>query len=591
VNKVKLTSQGWVFIALISLFVINIFFYLRNINFNPTSLQVVVESPTGPDPFYMGDILTLNYYSRYANFGAVEIRFNTYGRINSDSLEFRIKEQGQSDWYYQGEYKVDQFQPEKLFPFGFPLIEQSIGRSYQIEIESQRGEPGDGVALSGANPRIVSRHVYGSKLLFSSPQLLAYFVFQKIANLFQFPEFFTSSLIFAAPLLIYLIYLVIGSGVGLFSLVLFVITVIEIFWTPEFYAYLQLSIVFGWLLLMRKHHLTFLASALIGMLLFVLTPLFHLFGLEALTSKLGVWAFWFFSLACFRLGYEIFAHLDRTMTLLQYRKNLIVEVWNTFTIAWLMAIGQVTLMTKISVIRYMGTMRWRRLSTEENHHRLTLIVKRFNAPMINSYLITSWFVSSLIQILVIFINHAFKFGPYIISAWLIKYSINRLSGYVNFFQSFFINDQSDRFWNGAGYYLVVVYLSAAVAFLIVQRKKALLVKTYYLLAVLLTSLYVSRIIFDLATISYRDKPTIWVTRPEYTAEPWVDITIVGRNFGEKPFGGKVYIDGIEQRVIDWRTTEIIFRTNPTTTRTGNLSIKTRRDEPSNSIMFIYTGDR
>jgi len=492
-------------------------------------------------------------------------------------LEFRIKEQGQSDWYYRAEYKVDQFQNSKSFPFGFPIINESENRTYLIEIESQRGIPGDVVAQSGASPRIIGKHVYGKKLLFSGPQPLIRFAVQKAVNLIQFQEFFSSFALFAMPLVIYIFFLVTGSGVGLFSSVLLDLTIADIFWIQHFYPYFQLSTVFGWFLVMRKHRFTYMVPALIGMSLFFLAPVAYFFRLETMANKIGIWTFWFFCLAVFQMGCEVFTRLGQTMNLHQYLRNLLVEVRNTFLIAWYMAIGQVTLMAETTKINI--------------HERLAITVERFGVPMISSYLIVSRFVSLLIRLLITSINYAFRFGPYLVSAWLIRLSFVRLSGYANFFQAFFITDQSDRFWNSVGYYLIAVHLLAVVIFLTIQRKKALRVKTYYLIAVLLITFNLSRAVFDLATASYREKPTIWLTKPEQTTEPWTDVSIVGRNFGEKPFGGKVYIDRIEQRVIDWKANEIIFRTNPMVTRTGDLSIKTRREEPSNTIMFIYTGNR
>ena len=58
--------------------------------------------------------------------GVVWIRFNTFGRINSDILTFKIREKGQNNWYYENLYRVDQFQDGKLFPFGFPPREDAL---------------------------------------------------------------------------------------------------------------------------------------------------------------------------------------------------------------------------------------------------------------------------------------------------------------------------------------------------------------------------------------------------------------------------------------------------------------------------------
>lgn len=557
--------------ALTFLFLFNLVLFLKHIDFFTTSLRVVISSPVGPDSLYAGDTLSLNYYSKYANLGTIEIRFDNNYYISTDSLIFRIKERGRSDWYYQAEYKVDQFQKDKLFPFGFPAIADSAGKHYLVEVESLRGVPGNAIALSGILPRIVGKHLYVRTMLLSSPLLLLFFVSQKLINIFQYPNFFSITLLSSVPLLIYLIYQMIGSSVGLLSVLLFSLMFIEIFWIKDYLAYFQATILFGWFLVIRKHRLSYLTPALIGISFFALSLIYSLLGISHLAGKFGPWTFWFFCLAIFQTANEIFSGI-RVMSPSRYLKRIQIETWNTLVILWLMAIGHIT------------------LSAREQNRQVKLTVTRLGSQMISAYLSTTKLVSILIQVSIRLLSFTFRFGPYGVAGWLLVLSARHILGYVRFFQSFFIADQLELFWRNVGYYLILVYLLAIVAFISIQWKKALRVKTYYFIAILLTALYLSRFIFDFSTVSYRDKPTIWIIRPEKTAEPWADIMIVGRNFGEKPFSGKVFIDGVEQRIIDWREKEIIFRTNPVKTRTGNLSIETRKKELSNSIMFNYNGN-
>ena len=66
----------------------------------------------------------------------MKVKFNTFDQINLESLIFRIREKNSTDWYYQNKYKTDQINKEIFFPFGFPIIENSQGKVYEIEIES-----------------------------------------------------------------------------------------------------------------------------------------------------------------------------------------------------------------------------------------------------------------------------------------------------------------------------------------------------------------------------------------------------------------------------------------------------------------------
>ncbi len=139
------------------------------------------------------------------NAGIVAVRFNTYIRINSDRLIFRIKERGAHSWYYVNSYKVDQFQPSQLFTFGFPLIKNSKGKTYQFEIESTKGTPGDAVAISPIQPVFVVKYQFPRTELFHNKQILTYFLYKKLLNSFSNIIFLLYSISYLVPLLFYLL--------------------------------------------------------------------------------------------------------------------------------------------------------------------------------------------------------------------------------------------------------------------------------------------------------------------------------------------------------------------------------------------------
>jgi len=136
--------------------------------------------------------------------GIVAVRFNTYFRINSDSVKFRIKEQGSSKWYYENVYKVDQFQPNDYFTFGLPIISNSKGKTYDFEIESVKGVKYDAVAISKIQPIFITKYQYPKTLLLSNPKIFLVFIFQKALYFLTSPQLILSTLIFALPLFVYL---------------------------------------------------------------------------------------------------------------------------------------------------------------------------------------------------------------------------------------------------------------------------------------------------------------------------------------------------------------------------------------------------
>lgn len=108
--------------------------------------------------------------------GQVLIRFYNFKRINPDKVIFRIKEEDSESWYYQSIYKTDQFQPHLLFPFGFPVISYSEGKTYIFEVESLDGQPEQSIGLSPVSPLGAVLYQYPKKLLLSDPNFLVNFI-------------------------------------------------------------------------------------------------------------------------------------------------------------------------------------------------------------------------------------------------------------------------------------------------------------------------------------------------------------------------------------------------------------------------------
>ncbi|MBI5045172.1 MAG: hypothetical protein HZC02_04550 [Candidatus Levybacteria bacterium] len=139
---------------------------------SPFFLQLAVNSAKIISPnydyseIYKKEKVRFEIETEFSYLGIISVRFNTFRRISEDSLIFRIKEKGQKNWYYQNIYKTDQFQNNELFPFGFPPISNSRGKTYVFEIESKKGKPGDAVAVSRTTPNVSSTFQYSLQKFF-----------------------------------------------------------------------------------------------------------------------------------------------------------------------------------------------------------------------------------------------------------------------------------------------------------------------------------------------------------------------------------------------------------------------------------------
>ncbi len=119
-----------------------------------------------------GQKVTGSFTASENNLGLVLLRFYNFERISKDKVIFRIKENGSKDWYYTNIYKVDQFQPNEYFTFGFSPIENSKGKQYDFEIESTAGKPKNAIGISTTFPQIGAAYQF-TKTQLSQNKILA----------------------------------------------------------------------------------------------------------------------------------------------------------------------------------------------------------------------------------------------------------------------------------------------------------------------------------------------------------------------------------------------------------------------------------
>lgn len=79
--------------------------------------------------------------------GIVSFRFQKPDRETTAAVVFRIKEKGNQTWYYEHTYTANQLYIYDWYPFGFPILEQSRGRTYQFELAGVSERKEDAVLL------------------------------------------------------------------------------------------------------------------------------------------------------------------------------------------------------------------------------------------------------------------------------------------------------------------------------------------------------------------------------------------------------------------------------------------------------------
>lgn len=87
--------------------------------------------------------------------------------LSPAEIVFRLKEKGAENWFYENTYYFDQAAPSHLYPFGFPIIEESEGKTYLIELAGKKQPDEETPALyvfaatdSAGQPYLYPRYVY-----------------------------------------------------------------------------------------------------------------------------------------------------------------------------------------------------------------------------------------------------------------------------------------------------------------------------------------------------------------------------------------------------------------------------------------------
>ena len=328
--KLKIRNLSYYFILPVFLFIVgttNLVNYLKTSEFGVLNLDVrgnldqIVSTRFGE--LLKGDIVSGKFYSSYPNLGIVSMRFYNQNRDSDDTLAFRIKEEGQEQWYYEAKYKTDQFLPHKLFPFGFPVINDSNGKNYVFQIESLRGATGSGILIDSQPPVFLAKSTYQKADLVNDKRLLLYFLSNKLLNISGDQDILLNNILFFLPLVYYVIF-ILSKGIGfqfLTSLAL-VVVFYDIFWLKESYDWLFISQLFFWGLISHRFRFESRITAILALGFLIMTPIMLIFNQDTLAEKAAVWAYLFLCVTVIQQIYELKKRPKNLLNLEKLRKNI-----------------------------------------------------------------------------------------------------------------------------------------------------------------------------------------------------------------------------------------------------------------------------
>lgn len=303
-NKILFFTAKWVIIPAI---LVAQFFYIAFL-FNPyepfsivtyhqTSIDAITSTKSIGKPLYKGDKVFGVFTALDPNLGIVLVRFWNFENISKDKLTFRIKEVGSKNWYYEGTYKVDQFQPNEYFTFGFPIISNSKGKRYQFELESTAGKQGDAIAISTKKPYFATRYKFFLSENKKHPIQIIKFLGEKIIDLITDTRSVLISILYLFPFIVFTsIYLIdskisiklfyLGLPIYIFSLSLFK----QFVMLPEVTIF---TVCVYWMFGIIRYKLDSSVSFAFSIMFFLLTAIVATFDYTSyIAYRFGIFFYW-----------------------------------------------------------------------------------------------------------------------------------------------------------------------------------------------------------------------------------------------------------------------------------------------------------
>ena len=292
------------------------------------------------NPLYKGTEIAGQFKAQDNNLGIVSIRFQTFIRPPyslEDHYLFKLKEIGAKNWYYENTYRSGLVYDVPFFPFGFPQITNSKGKTYEFQIISLNGNSINALEISSRKPILVSKYKYSGHELLQNKKELINFIFIKFYNAFHNPDLIFSSFIYLLPFLFYLAWIsflentlkpitnrissmirklernpYFGPVIRLIKKIfihnldyflVFVVSV-DIFVIQLTNDVVYLVIAALWIATLKVNKQDSSKSFIVGIVLIVLCPLFLALKSEPTAEKSGAWSFVFLAVGMLQLLFE-----------------------------------------------------------------------------------------------------------------------------------------------------------------------------------------------------------------------------------------------------------------------------------------------
>lgn len=301
----KILSNKFIAYILIPL-VLVLFWLISSLLFNKQiSFSVLEYGENNPPQSVSGKLLkgekiSGNFIAKENNLGIIIVRFNRYVKPDyrgEDVLSFKLKENNAKDWYYFNNYRSGLVESQLLFPFGFPVIDNSKGKEYHFEIESLFGNATNALEISKDMPVLITAYQIPRNEITGSKLRLISFIFKKTLNSLASFDFLLSSIIFLLPLLFYVLWKFILKKSALsrkiFSFAVILLIFFDIFLIKEVYIGILLGLIIGLIYAIKSNRFkSYFTFKWVVFLIFFWAILIYL-NISNFSNKLNIWVFTF----------------------------------------------------------------------------------------------------------------------------------------------------------------------------------------------------------------------------------------------------------------------------------------------------------
>lgn len=139
--------------------------------------------------------------------GAILLPFDKKKTTYAKHVLFKIKEKDAASWLHESKQSTTDFYHLAYFPLGFPVVEQSQGKTYTFELEITNPTKNSSLGLVENDIAMLSKYQFPKAALVKSIPMLIYFLQSKVLYLVQNSYYAVFSAMYLLPFVLYIAFL------------------------------------------------------------------------------------------------------------------------------------------------------------------------------------------------------------------------------------------------------------------------------------------------------------------------------------------------------------------------------------------------